>query len=59
MDELFPFPPNQQAVNQLLAIIVTLAFAVLGGIITGINQLYTLLYLSLAITLQYCVLYLA
>jgi len=35
MDELFPFPPNQQAVNQLLAIIVTLAFAVLGGIITG------------------------
>ena len=35
MDELFPSPPNQQATNQILAIIVTLAFAVVGGLITG------------------------
>ena len=27
--------PGQQAVNQLLAILVTLAFAVVGGIVTG------------------------
>merc|ERR1719232_1297272 len=35
MDELFPSPPNQQATNQILAIIVTLAFAVVGGLVTG------------------------
>jgi len=35
MDELFPYPPNQQATNQILAIVVTLAFAVFGGLITG------------------------
>ena len=38
MDELFPDPPNKQATNQLLAIIVTLAFALVGGLITGTIQ---------------------
>ena len=38
MDELFPSPPNQQATNQILAIIVTLAFALVGGLITGIGR---------------------
>ena len=38
MDELFPYPPNQQATNQILAIVVTLAFAVVGGLITGTLQ---------------------
>jgi len=37
MDELFPsdFTPGRQAINQLIAILVTLAFAVVGGLITG------------------------
>jgi len=35
MDELFPDSPNKQATNQILAIIVTLAFALVGGLITG------------------------
>ena len=38
MDELFPYPPNQQATNQILAIVVTLAFALVGGLITGTLQ---------------------
>ena len=40
MKELFlAETPGQQAVNQLLAILVTLAFAVVGGIITGKSEL--------------------
>ena len=36
MSELFlADTPSQQAINQLLAIIVTLAFAVVGGLVTG------------------------
>ena len=35
MDELFLSAPNSQATNQLLAIIVTLAFAIVGGLFTG------------------------
>lgn len=35
MDELFPFSPNRQATNQILAVVVTLAFAVVGGLVTG------------------------
>ena len=35
MKELFPFSPNRQATNQILAVIVTLAFAVVGGLVTG------------------------
>ena len=35
MDELFPFAPNRQATNQILAVVVTLAFAVVGGLVTG------------------------
>ena len=36
MSELFlAKTAGQQAVNQLLAILVTLAFAVVGGLITG------------------------
>ena len=40
MDELFPSPPNQQATNQILAIIVTLAFALVGGLVTGMTREY-------------------
>ena len=35
MKELFPFSPNRQATNQILAVVVTLAFAVVGGLVTG------------------------
>ena len=36
MSELFlADTSSQQAINQLLAIIVTLAFAVVGGLVTG------------------------
>lgn len=35
MDELFSLLPNEQATAQILAILVTLAFAVVGGLITG------------------------
>lgn len=36
MSELFlADTPSQQAINQLLAILVTLAFAVVGGLVTG------------------------
>ena len=35
MKELFPFSPNRQATNQILAVVVTLAFAVVGGLLTG------------------------
>jgi len=35
MDELFSLKPNEQATAQILAILVTLAFAVVGGLVTG------------------------
>ena len=46
MDELFPYPPNQQATNQILAIVVTLAFAVFGGLITGTHYMLQMRRLS-------------
>ena len=39
MDELFSLKPNEQATAQILAILVTLAFAVVGGLVTGNTEL--------------------
>ena len=38
MDELFSLLPNEQATAQILAILVTLAFAVVGGLVTGNSE---------------------
>merc|ERR1719209_387924 len=36
MNELFPAAPSQQAVSQTLAVLVTLLFACVGGLVTGL-----------------------